>query len=93
MTFGNLGTFHGVDIQTELTDKIQANKRVQTYWCSLTQGKIQGLASKKLLDMVIKKSIKIRSKAFLSVYLNLKKASRKSVASKKVEKALCKDLQ
>ena len=91
LTVGNLDKFPGVDIQTELSDKIHANKRVQTYWCSLTQQKITGDTSKKLLDMVVKKWIKIRSKAFIDVYLNLKKAKDGNVG-KKAEKALRKDL-
>ena len=78
------------DIQTTLMNNILTNRRVQTYWCSLTQGKINGDTSTKLLNLVIKKWIKIRAKAFIKVYLDLKKSS--GTVGKKAEKALRKDL-
>ncbi|XP_022107679.1 uncharacterized protein LOC110988470 isoform X2 [Acanthaster planci] len=91
LSIANLEIFPRCNIQSLVIDQIQAHPRVQTYWCSLTQGKISGANSDKLLNIVIKKWIKIRTKSFLNVYLSLKKASGAHV-SKKSEKALRKDL-
>ncbi|XP_038057804.1 uncharacterized protein LOC119729269 [Patiria miniata] len=91
LTKNNLKTFQGCDIQSTLLNNIKGSHRVQTYWCSLTQGKITGDTSTNLLNMTVKKWIKIRAKAFINVYLNLKKATHGHVG-KKAEKALRKDL-
>ena len=97
LTKANLDKFPGVNIRSSLFDKILAQRRVQTYWCSLTESKITGENSKRLLDIVVKYYIKIRCKAFIRVYLDLKKSSAMRKASekkvsKKAEKALRKEL-
>lgn len=86
----NLEKCVGKNIKSELKEKIMSQHRVHNYWCNLTQGKISGSVSKRLLDIVVNLYIKIRIKAFLKVYLDLKKAS--GHVSKKSEKALRKDL-
>ena len=91
LTKANIDKLPGIDVQTILNNKILADQKVQRYWCSLTQGKITGDNSKTLLNIIVKKWIKIRTKAFINVYLNLKKASSGTI-SKKAEKALRKDL-
>ena len=91
LTLNNLKTFQGCNIQAVLLNNIKSNPQVQTYWCSLTQGKINGETSMTLLNMTVKKWIKIRANAFIKVYLNLKKATSGTVG-RKAEKALRKDL-
>ena len=91
LTKDKLHGFPHTDLNTTLSEKILSDHKVQNYWCSVTQGKVTGELSKKLLHIVVKKWIKIRTKAFINVYLNLKKYSDQSV-SKKAEKALRKDL-
>ncbi|XP_038062542.1 uncharacterized protein LOC119733034 [Patiria miniata] len=97
LTKANLDQFPGVNVKSSLFDKILAQNRVHTYWCSLTEGKIQGECSKLLLDIIVKYFIKIRCKAFIKVYLDLKKSALKQNStqkkvSKKAEKALRKEL-
>ena len=87
---GNLEEFVGKNIKRCLKAKMMSQSRVHNYWCNLTRGKISGDVSKRLLDSVVNLYIKIRIKAFLKVYLNLKKAA--GQASKKSEKALRKEL-
>ena len=87
---GNLERCVGRNVKRDLKDKMMSQTRVHSYWCNLTQGKITGMVSKRLLDIVVNLSIKIRIKAFLKVYLDLKKA--KGKVSKKSEKALRKSL-
>ncbi len=77
-------------VKRKLKTKIMAQKRIHDYWCNLTKEKITGDTSKRLLDMVVNLYIKIRIKAFLKVYLDLKKSS--GNISKKSEKALRKEL-
>ena len=90
LTKNNLNNFLGVDIKATLKEKILSLKRVHNYWQTLTREKITGDVSMRLLDMVINLWIKIRIKAFIKVYLDLKKASGR--VSKKSEKSLRKSL-
>ena len=92
LTHDNLVKLQGVDIKAVLGNKIFANNLVQQYWSNLIDNKLNTDASQKLFDIVVNFYIKIRSKAFVKVYLDLKKMKCKNV-SKKAEKALRKTLE
>ncbi len=92
LTTSNLQEMSQVNINTVLMNNISSNYRVQTYWCGLTDSKISGDSSKSFLEVIIKFYIKLRCKAFLKVYLDLRKANSRATISKKGEKALRKDL-
>ena len=81
-----------MDIYSTLITKMCSHVRIQQNWCSLTKGKITGDNSTKLLTMIVRKWVKIRSNVFINVYLNFKKAS-DGRASRKAEKALRKEIQ
>ena len=86
----NLEKCAGQNIKSSLRETILSKHRVHDYWCNLTKDNITGDSSRRLLDMVVNLWIKIRIKAFLKVYLDLKKATNQ--VSKKAEKALRKEL-
>lgn len=91
LTTSNLHNMRELNLNKVLLDNISTNFRVQSYWCALTDSKLNGDTSKVFLDIIIRYYIKLRCKSFLRVYLDIRKASTKQV-SKKGEKALRKDL-
>ena len=91
LTRNNLTKLQGVNVQTVLAGKINANKLVQDHWSNLIHDKLNADLSRKFFDVVVNFYIKIRCKAFIKVYLDLKKLKSKGV-SKKGEKALRKNL-
>ncbi|XP_038065836.1 uncharacterized protein LOC119735944 [Patiria miniata] len=92
LTHTNLAKLQGVDIKAVLGNKIFSNHLVQDYWSNVIHEKLSADYSKKLFDVVVNFYVKIRCKAFIKVYLDLKKRNSKAV-SKKAEKALRKKLE
>ncbi len=92
LTNDKLYSLQGVDVKEELLGKISMNLRVQNYWCTLIKEKLTGDTSKKLFNTVVIYYVRIRSKVFIRVYFDNKKAKTKKI-TRKAEKGLRKGLE
>ncbi|XP_071965518.1 uncharacterized protein [Antedon mediterranea] len=92
VTGKTLSQMKGVNLNNLLMGKLQQNRKVDRCWCAVINGRLQERLSLELQQKVYRYWIKIRSKAFVKVYLDLQKKKDASSVSGKCEKALRKTL-
>ncbi|XP_033110157.1 uncharacterized protein LOC117111335 [Anneissia japonica] len=86
-----LAELRGVNLNNLLLGKFHQNQKINRCWCAVVNGELSDNLSTQLQRRIFLYWIKIRSKAFLKVYLDIQKKN--NAASQRGEKALRKGLR